>query len=207
MFKSILDNPKRNRFCLNKFTDGRIPFSLLHPRTPVYFFASLFHMATFGGKGAETLKDGIDSIFAENGPLYLPENGYKFKVVTCTSDGASANFGKKTGLMKRMADERAWLVKIYCANHRVELAVKEAIIDSKFKTVDDTYMIIFGLLKNSGKIKGIIQKPCKSENIQHFTLSKITGTTQFLLIFELSIFIKLKFFIKRYNKKASEKEL
>ena len=152
------------------------------------------------------LKDGIDSIFAENGPLHLPEDGYKFKVITSTSDGTSVNFGKKTGLMKRMADKRARLVKIHCTNHRVELAVKEAIIDSKFKTVDDTYMIIFGLLKNSGKMKGIIQEACKSENIQHFTLTKITGTTQFSLIFELLIIIKLKFFIKRYNKKASEKE-
>ena len=137
----------------------------------------MLHLATFGGIGAEALKDGMDSIFAENGPLHLPDDGYKFKVVTCTSDGASVNFGKKTGLMKRMADERAWLVKINCANHRVELAVKEAIINSRFKTIDSTFIIIFGLLKNSGKIKGIIQEACKSENVQHFTLSKITGTT------------------------------
>ena len=118
----------------------------------------MLHLATFGGTGAEALKDGIDSIFAENGPFHLPDDGYKFKVVTCTSDGASVNFGKKTGLMKRMADERARLVKIHCANHRVELAVKEAIINSRFKTIDSTYIIIFGLLKNSGKIEGIIQE-------------------------------------------------
>ena len=73
-----------------------------------------------------------------------------------------------------------WLVKIHCANHRVKLAVKEVTINSKFKTVDNTYIIIFGLLKNSGKIKGIIQEVCKSENVQHFTLSKITGITQYL---------------------------
>ena len=118
----------------------------------------------------------------------------------CTSDCASVNFGKKTGLMKRMADERVWLVKIYGANHCVELAVKEAIINY------NTYMIIFGLLKNSGKLKGIIQEAYKSENIQHFTVSKITGTTQFLLIFELLIFTELKFIIKGYNKKASEEK-
>ena len=206
MLNLILDNPKTNRFCLNKFTNGKILFSLLHPATPVYFFASLLHMATFGGTGAEALKDGINSIFAENGPLHLPEDEYKLKVVTCASDGASVNFVKKTGLMKRMADERVWLIEIYCANHCVELAVKEAIVNSKFKTVDNMYMIIFGLLKNSGKLKGIIQEVCKSENIQHFTVSKITGTTQFLLIFELLIFTKLKFIIKGYNKKASEKK-
>ena len=130
----------------------------------------------------------MDSIFAENGLLHLSENGYKFKVVTCTSDSASVNFGKKTGLMKRMADERVWLVKIHYANHHVELAVTEAIINSKFKTVDNTYIIIFGLLKSLGKIKGIIQEACKSENAQHFTLGKITGTVQYLLIVILLIF-------------------
>ena len=67
-------------------------------------------------------------------------------------------------------DKRAWLVKIHCANYHVELAVKEVTIDSKFKTVDNMYIIIFGLLKNSGKIKGIIQEICKSENVQHFPL-------------------------------------
>ena len=30
-------------------------------------------MAQFGGTGAKTLKDGINSIFSENGPLNLPE--------------------------------------------------------------------------------------------------------------------------------------
>ena len=90
---------------------------------------------------------------------------------------------------------RAWLVKIHCANHHLELAVKEAIIDSKFKIVDDMYKIIFGLLKNSRKTKSIMQETCKSENVQHFALSRITSTTQFLLIFELLIYTKLKFII------------
>ena len=44
--------------------------------------------------------------------------------------------------MKKMAGERAWLVKIHFVNHQVELAVKEANIDSKFKTVYDTYSIM-----------------------------------------------------------------
>ena len=138
----------------------------------------------------------MDSIFAENGLLHLPENGYKFKIVTCLSDSASANFGKKTGLMKRMADERVWLVKIHYAKHHVELAVTEAIMSSKFKTVDNTYIIIFGLLKNLGKIKGIIQEACKSKNAQHFTLGKITSIIQYLLIVVLLILTKLKFILK-----------
>ena len=47
-----------------------------------------------------TAENGI----AENGPLHLPENVYNFKVVKCVNEGASVNFGKKTGLTKRMAD-------------------------------------------------------------------------------------------------------
>ena len=66
----------------------------------------------------------------------LPEDGYKFKVVTCTSDRGSVNFGKKIGLIKGMADERVWLVKLHCANHRVELGVKEAIMDLKLNLSD-----------------------------------------------------------------------
>ena len=122
-------------------------------------------MATFGGTVAEALKDEIDSIFAENGSHHMPKDGYKLKVITCTSDGTGVNFGKKTGLMKRVADKRASLVKINCANHWVELVVKEAIIDSRFKAVDDAYIIIFGLLKNSGKIKGISKEACKTKSV------------------------------------------
>ena len=171
-------------------------FSLLHPGTPIYSFASLLHMATFGGTGTETLKDGIGSIFAENGPPHLPDNGYKLKVVIkCTSDGVSVKvLARRLGWWKEWL-MRAWLVKIHCANHHLELAVKEAIIDSKFKIVDDMYKIIFGLLKNSRKTKSIMQETCKSENVQHFALSRITSTTQFLLIFELLIYTKLKFII------------
>ena len=76
-------------------------------------------------------------------------------------------------------------MQIHWANHCVELAVKETIIDSKFKTVGDAYIILFSLLKNSGKIKDIIQRTCKSKNVQHFTLSKIIDTAQYLLLFVL----------------------
>ena len=156
-------------------------FSLSNPGARVYLFASLLDLATFGG----TRKMARFILFRRWICRYM-----------YTSDGASVNFGKKTGLMKRMAEETVWLVKIHCANHRVELAVKEVIIDSKFKTVDNTYIITFGLFKNLGKIKSIIQEPCKSENIQHFTLSKIAGASQYLLMFVLLVFTKLKFILK-----------
>ena len=72
--------------------------------------------------------------------------------------------------------EHEWL-KIHCANHSIELAAKEVIINSKFVTVDNTYIIIFILFEKTRKINGIIQEKCKSKNVKHFTLSKITDTT------------------------------
>lgn len=64
---------------------------------PCYIVASLLEMTDWGGTGAEALKQGIDSIFDEEGPLPLPD--YNTKLVSCTADGASVNFGVKTGLL------------------------------------------------------------------------------------------------------------
>ena len=72
--------------------------------------------------------------------------------------------------MKEIADERVQLVKIHIAKHCVELAAKEAIDDSKFQTVDYTYKITFGLMKNSGKYKVSSKryvKKAKTFNILH----------------------------------------
>lgn len=53
-------------------------FSLPNTGTPVYFFASLLHMTTFGGTSSEDLKIGIDGVFVENDILHLSEDGFKF---------------------------------------------------------------------------------------------------------------------------------
>ena len=92
-------------------------FFLSNPGAPVYFFASLLHLAAFGGTGAEALKVWIDSIFTENGQLHLPEDGYKYKVATCTSEGGSVNFCKKTALMKRMHSlQRVFIPSLFSNN-------------------------------------------------------------------------------------------
>ena len=99
--------------------------------------ASLLEMTDWGGTGAEALKQGIDSIFDEEGPLPLPD--YNTKLVSCTADGASVNFGVKTGLLTRLDSDRGWLVNIHCSNHRIELAVKDAFNNSTFQKIDEYY--------------------------------------------------------------------
>ena len=53
-----------------------------------------------------------------------------------------------------MKKERGWLVKIHCANHRVELAVKDVFNDSSFThEIDPLYLSIYNIMKHSGKLK------------------------------------------------------
>ena len=138
---------------------------------------SLLQMSKYGGTGSEATKEGLDSIFnVETGPIPCAE--YTKKLISCTADGASVNFGQYTGLLTRMADDgRPWLVKIHCANHRIELAVKNAFYNSvKFDQVDKIYMGIFNLLKHSGAIKSDAKKAAEVLNISFYALPKITGT-------------------------------
>ena len=68
------------------------------------------------------------------------------------------------------------MIKIHCVNHRVELAIKEAIAETEFSKVDDFYYSTTFLLKNSGKIKSEIKSAAHALNIQHYQLPKLTGT-------------------------------
>ena len=71
-------------------------------------------MSDWGGTDAASLKKGIDNIFGDIGRVPLKDDQYKHKVVGCTSDGASVNFGRNTGLIRRLAVDRPWLIKIHC---------------------------------------------------------------------------------------------
>ena len=110
-------------------------------------------MSNWGGTDAESLEKGITRIFNDAGSIPLDIEDFKMKLVCCTSDDTSVNFGTKTGLMTRLSVQRPWMIKIHCVNHRVELAIKEAMAETEFSKVDDFYYSITFLLKNSGKIQ------------------------------------------------------
>lgn len=131
-------------------------------------------MSEWGGTNAESLKNAIDSIFGPFGNIPLAD--YDTKLVSCTADGASVNFGHISGLLTRISRERDWLLKIHCANHRVELAVKAAFKGSRFAQVDEFYQATNQLLKNSGKLKSMIEAAATALGIEHYVLPKLTGT-------------------------------
>ena len=133
-------------------------------------------MACWGGTGAEALKTAIDSIFTPDGRIPMATEEYITKLVSCTADGASVNFGEKSGLLTRLGKDRDWLLKVHCANHRIELAVKHAFKDSKFEKVDEFYQANYNLLKNSGKILSEVKASAAALEIQNYKLTKITGT-------------------------------
>ena len=136
---------------------------------------SLLQMSEFGGTGAQAIMDGIDSVFNDGGNLKILN--FKYKLIGATADGASVNFGRIDGLLKKLErDDRPWLVKIHCANHRVELAVKDAFAGSDYQAVDTFYIGLFNLLKNSGAIKSDIKSAAQSLDICFYTLPKMTGT-------------------------------
>ena len=127
-----------------------------------------------GGTDAESLKKGSDSIFLKDGKI--PVTNYETKLVSLTTDGASVNPERILGLMTRFASERDWLVQIHCINHRVELAIKDALKDTKFKDTDEFYQSNFNLLTNTGKIKSELRITPEAQGIQHYTLPKMSGT-------------------------------
>lgn len=132
-------------------------------------------MSEFGGTGAQAIKDGIDSVFNDGGDLEILD--FKYKLIGATADGASVNFGCVDGLLKKLErDDRPWLVKIHCANHRTELAVKDAFAGSDYQAVDTFYIGLFNLLKSSGAIKSDIKAAAQSLDICFYTLPKMTGT-------------------------------
>ena len=71
--------------------------------------------------------------------------------------------------MTRLSEQRPWLIKIHCSNHRIELAVKDAIKESDFGVVDQFYINTYNLWENSGKIKTEVKLATETLNIQHYT--------------------------------------
>ena len=111
-------------------------------------------MSLWGGTDADSLKKEID-IF--NNGLFKTDD-YQTKLVSATSDGASVNFRKNPGLLTQLSNNRPWLLKILCVDHRIELALKDAITKLTFQKADTFYNSLFFFLKNSGKMKNEIKE-------------------------------------------------
>ena len=58
----------------------------------IYFCSALKDCNEFGGTNADSLKLAVDTAFDKhNGLVKLPDNTYKYRMISSTADGASAD--------------------------------------------------------------------------------------------------------------------
>ena len=72
------------------------------------------------------------------------------KIKFLSSDGASVNSGKHSGLIRLIQEEFPWVSFIWCFSHCLELALKDS-LKSFIDPVDESLLHLFYLYKNSSK--------------------------------------------------------
>jgi len=141
-----------------------------------------FFIFSYGGANATAIKKAVDKIFTEKYNLGDVEQ-YCDKMISATADGASVNFGIYKGLLTKLSEDRPWLLKIHCVNHRLELAVKDAMKDSPlFILAHRMYTTIYYLLQNSGPLSAEVKNACKALNITYYELTRFAGTRFIILV-------------------------
>ena len=114
----------------------------------LYFLGIKNSKASDGGSTAAGIKHGIDQCFQDVGL-----DPYAEKLIGFCADGANVNKGCKTGVMAELNGLSCslWLVFIWCVSHRLELAIKESLEDTKFKAIDKMLLQIYLLYEKSPK--------------------------------------------------------
>ena len=72
------------------------------------------------------------------------------KMAFLSSDGASVNSGKNSGLIRLFQEDYEWLCFIWCFSHRLELALKDALKDF-IDPVDESLRHLYYLYQKSSK--------------------------------------------------------
>ena len=72
------------------------------------------------------------------------------KVLFLSSDGASVNSGKKSGLISLFREQNEWMTFIKCFSHQLELGLKDSLKDY-ISPIDELLLHLFNLYKNLSK--------------------------------------------------------
>lgn len=142
---------------------------------PVYFLASLQNVDDYGDATALNLKTCIDQTFTN---LELSEEKYTKLMVSATADGASVNTGAYHGLLVRLENaQRPWLLKIACISHRVELGIKDGLMqENALKDIKELMITLFYLKKKSGKFDSHFRRTASALGVQVYKFPKVHGT-------------------------------
>ena len=82
------------------------------------------------------------------------------KIVFLSSDGASVNSGKDSGLIRLLQEDFPWITFIWCFSHQLELALKDSLKEF-IEPADTLLMQLFCLYKKSSK------KCCELKYLYH----------------------------------------
>ena len=116
------------------------------------FFECLGLEESWDGNG---VFEAIKKAFEKHDLLALLDN-----LILLSSDGASVNSSKKSGLISLFREEKEQVTFIWCFSHHLELALKDTLKDS-IAIFDESLMHLCYLYKESSK-KHRIKKNCIS---------------------------------------------
>ena len=97
-------------------------------------------------------------------------------MVSATEDGVSVNFGIYQEVLIQLKSNRPWLLTVHCVNHRVELAVKDAMKVRQFQDVEEVYKTNAKVLRKSSDLTSTLSDTAVAMNIACYSLPKIQGT-------------------------------
>ena len=68
---------------------------------------------------------------------------FEYSIVGLNTDATSVNTGRKTGLGMLIKQIAPWLELVYCFNHRLDFALKDAFNNSPFYKIDTMLSLNF----------------------------------------------------------------
>ncbi|XP_071835235.1 zinc finger protein 862-like [Apostichopus japonicus] len=179
-----LKNKIKNTAFYSVLTDGSTDSGILEKELTYILFldaegqlvSTLLGLNDVEHGTAEGLKKVLEETFAK-----MDMGNFKTHLVGLGADGANVNLGKKKGLAALLRAEIPWLVSVHCFNHRLELAMKDALDKTYYSEITNTLMLLFYAYKNSPKrlrelkalgdiMNEVVNKPLKAHGtrwVQH----------------------------------------
>ena len=80
------------------------------------------------------------------------------------------------GICTLFWEDREWLIVIYCTNHRLELAIKDAFLaDAAFKEVNKVLLEMYLITCNNGKVKRLLKSIAMRLDVMYVAFVKSDG--------------------------------
>jgi len=124
-----------------------------------------------GSETTQGILSTLARIFEENGI-----DDWRNKLVAFVADGAAINLGERKGVSTLLRQRSPWLVSIHCFNHRLELAVKDALGQTNFRDVTTFLDSLYATYSISSKRLRELRETSKLLKEAFFKPQRVDGT-------------------------------